>query len=68
MQVKLDEKKKKETMFTHIVGGVHFEGVIFGVLLKYKQKTKKDKPEKTKKDEAFLLSFCVRLSSFLPYS
>ena len=44
------------------MGGAHFEGVRIGFLLKYKQKTKKDEPEKTKKDEGLSSSFLVRLS------
>jgi len=50
------------------VGGVQFEGARFGFLLKNKQKMKKDKPEKTKKDEFLPLSFRVRLSSFFAYA
>jgi len=46
---KLDGKSKKETVFANIVGGVHFEGVRIVLLLKYKQKMKKDEPEMTKK-------------------
>jgi len=38
---------KRETVLAHIVGGVHFEGARIGLFLKYKQKTKKDEPEKT---------------------
>jgi len=68
VQVKLEGKNKKGTAFAHIVGGVHFEGARIGFLLKYKQKTKKDEPEKTKKDEAFPSSFGVRLSSFLAFT
>jgi len=50
-------EKIMETAFAHIVGGVHFEGARVGFLLKYKQKTKKDEPEKTKKYEAISSSF-----------
>jgi len=46
---KLDGKRKKDTVFAHIVGGVHFEGVITVFLLKYKQTMKNDEPDKTKK-------------------
>ena len=47
--VKLYRGRKRETVFAHRVGGVHFEGARCGFLLKYKQKTKKDDPKKTKK-------------------
>ena len=60
--VKLDGKRKNDAFFPHNVGGVHFEGVRIVFLLKYKQKTKKDEPEKTKKDECLSSSFLVRLS------
>ena len=66
--VKLDGKWKKETAFAHIVVGVQFEGLIIVFLLKYKQKTKKDEPEKTKKGLRLSSSFRVRLSSFFSYS
>jgi hypothetical protein len=66
--VKLDGKKKRETVFTHIVGGVHFEGVRIGFLLRYKQKSKKDEPAKTKKDEGLSSSLKVRLSLFFAYT
>ena len=46
--VKLVVGWERETVLAHIVGGVHFEGARIGFLLKYKQKTKKDEPEKTK--------------------
>ena len=55
-------------MFAHIVGEVYLEGARIGFLLKYKQKTKKDEPKKTKKDEAIPSSFGVRLSSFFAYT
>jgi len=38
---KLDGKRKKKTVFAHIVGVVHLEGGRIGFLLKYKQNTKK---------------------------
>ena len=63
--VKLDEKRKKETIFAHDVGGVHFEGLRIVFLLKFKQKTKKDEPQKTKNGLRLSSSFGVRLSSFL---
>ena len=62
--VKLDGKRKKKTVIAQIVVGVHFEGVRIVFSLKYKQKIKKDEPEKTKKDEGLSSSFWVRLSSF----
>jgi len=40
--------RKREIVLAHSVGEVHFEGAKIGFLLKYKQKTKKDEPEKTK--------------------
>jgi len=46
--VRLFRGRKRETAVAHIVVGVHFEGARIGFLLKYKQKTKKDEPEKTK--------------------
>jgi len=58
--VKLVVGWKRETVFARVVGGVHFEGTIIGFLLKCKQKTKKDKPKKTKKE--------FRLSSFFAYT
>jgi hypothetical protein len=60
--VKLDGKRRKDTVFAHIVGGVHFEGVRIVFSLQYKQKMKKDEPEKTKKGLRLSLSFWVRLS------
>jgi len=60
--LKLDGKRKKDTVFAHIVGGVHFEGVRIGFLLKYEQKMKKDDPEKTKEGLCLSSSFWVRLS------
>jgi len=68
VQVKLDRKKKKETLFAHILGGVHFEGARIGFFLKYKQKTKKDEPQKKKKVEVISLSFRVRVSLFFAYN
>jgi len=65
--VKLGRGRKRETVFLHILGGVHFKATRNGFLLKYKQKTKKDEPEKTKKEESLSLSFRVRLSSFFAY-
>ena len=55
--VKLVRGRKRETVVAHIVVGVHFEGARIGLLLKYKQKMKKDEPEKTKKDEGLYSSF-----------
>jgi len=46
--VKLAAGWKRETVLAHFVGGVHFEGERIGFSLKYRQKTKKDEPEKTK--------------------
>ena len=66
--VKLDGKRKKETVFAHIVGGVHFEGVRIVFLLKYKRKMEKDEPKKTKKGLRLSSSFWVRLSSFFAYT
>jgi len=66
--VKLDGKRKKETVFAHIVGGVHFEGLRIVFLLKYKQKTKKDEPQKTKNGLRLSSSLGVRLSSFFAYT
>ena len=66
--LKLVRGRKREKAFAHIVGGVHFERARNGFVLKYKQKTKKDEPKKTKKDEAISSSFWVRLSSFFAYS
>ena len=37
VSVKLDGKRKKVTVFAHIVGGVHIEGARNGFLLKYEQ-------------------------------
>ena len=48
--------------------GVQFEGLIIVFLLKCKQKTKKDEPEKTKKGLRLSSSFQVRLSSFFAYT
>jgi len=56
--------RKRETVSAHIVGGVHFDGARIGFLFKYKQKTKKDEPEKTKKELRISSSFQVHLSSF----
>jgi len=66
--VKLVRGRKRETVVAHIVVGVHFEGARIGFLLKYKQKTKKDEPEETKKDEGLSSSFRVRLSSFFAHT
>jgi hypothetical protein len=62
--VKLVVGWKRETVLAHFFGGVHFKGARIGFLLKYKQKTKKDEPEKMKKNLRLTLSFRVRLSSF----
>jgi len=62
--VKLVTGRKMETVFADIVGGVHFEGARIGFLFKYKQKTKKDEPKKTKRYLRLSSSFRVRLSSF----
>ena len=61
-------RRKKDTIFAHMVGGVHSEGARISFLLKYKQKTKKDEPKKTKKDEGLSSSFRVRLSSLFAYT
>jgi len=50
------------------VGGVYFEGVRIGFLLKYRQKTKKKEPEKTKKALRLSSSFRVRLSLYFAYT
>jgi len=68
VQVKSYGKKKKETVFPQIVGRVHFEGARIGFLLKYKQKMKKDEPEKTKKDKVISSSFRVCLSLFFAHT
>ena len=60
--------RKRETVFAHIVWGVYFEGARNGFLLKYKQKTKKDEPAKTKKDLHLSSSFWVFLSSIFAYT
>ena len=60
-------KRKKKTVFVHIVLKVHLERTKISSLLKCSQKSKKDEPEKTKKDEAPSSSFWVRLSSFFAY-
>ena len=62
--VKLDGKRKKDTIFAHMVGGVHFDGVRIVFLFKYKQIMKKDEPKKTKKGLRLSSSFWVHLSSF----
>jgi len=49
--VKLAVGRKRVIVSAHIVGEVHFEGERIIFSLKYKQKTKKDEPKKTKKDE-----------------
>jgi len=66
--VKLYGKREKETAFARIVVGVQFEGVIIVLFMKFKQKTKKDEPEKTKKGLRLSSSIRVRLSSFLAYT
>ena len=68
VQVKLVRWRKRETVFAHSVGGVHFEGARIGFLLKNKQKMKKDEPQKTKKWLRLSSSFWVRLSSFFAYT
>jgi len=55
--VKLDGKKKKNTVFAHIVGGVGFEGLELFCYYKYKQKMKKDEPKKTKKKPSCFFVF-----------
>jgi len=63
--VKLVVVWKRETTLAHIVGGVHFEWARSVFLLKYKQKKKKEKPDKTKKELRLSSSFRVNFFSFL---
>ena len=62
MPVKLAVGRKREIILAYIVGEVHFKGARIRFSLKYKQKTKKDEPEKTKKELRLSSSFRVRLS------
>jgi hypothetical protein len=60
--------RKREIVLAHIVGEVHYKGAKIGFSLKYKQKTKRDEPGKTKKVFRLSSSFRVRLSYFFPYT
>jgi len=60
--------RKREIVLAHIVGEVQYEGAKISFSLKYKQKTKKDEPGKTKKVLRLSSSFWVLLSLFFPYT
>jgi len=66
--VKLAVGRRREMVLAYIVGGVHFAGARLGFSLKYKQTTKKDEPEKTKKELRLSSSFLVRLSTLFAYT
>ena len=67
MPVKLAVGRKREIILAYIVGEVHFKGARIRFSLKYEQKTKKDEPEKTKKELRLSSSFRVCLSSLSAY-
>ena len=54
-------------MLAHIVGGVQFEGERNGFSLKYKQKSKKNEPEKTNQGFVPFRSVLVRFYLFFAY-
>jgi len=66
--VNLAAGKKREIVLAHIVGEVHFEGERIGFSLKYKQKLKKDEPEKSKEELRLSSSFQVCLSLLFAYN
>ena len=65
--VKLAVGRRRKTVLAHIVGGVHFEGAKIGFSLKYKQKTKKNEPEKTNQGFVLFRFVLVRFYLFFAY-
>ena len=66
--VKLAVGRKWEIVLAYIVEGVHFEAARIWFSLKYLQKTKKDEPEKMKKELRLSSSFRVSLFSLFAYT
>jgi len=64
--LKLALGRRRKTALAHIVGGVHFEGARMGLSLKYKQKTQKNEPEKTKQGFVLFSFFRFIFLHFLP--